>query len=317
MAKKDYQVHEARLRNFRDFVSAQGWTINAEKEIDYGYQIVVSDGKTKTPVAFYPSGKILVQGNDSYLKTALQLWRQAYIPKPSFGDIQTQPLELETSSPLSTPTVQPTGITRIGSTESGKGDYFGPLVIGAVYINNQTEAYLIELVMKASRQYSDERILRLAEEIKKLCPHSIITIGPKRYNEAYEKIQNLYSLLAWGHARALDKLLEKVSCKLAISDQFGNENVLQKALMQKSRQIKLMPQTEVDVAVATASILARAEFIEQNVMLSIAIGRTLPRGDSDPSIIPVGREIVAEKGKAALSDVAKLHFPITEKIVQL
>lgn len=323
MAHKDYEAHQARLNNFRNYVTSQGWSITEEREIDYGFQIKVFDGKTKNPVDFFPSGKILVQGNDSRLKTALLEWRQENIPQNLREKEQAQAqlafVGMEDIPPqLSSQLLQDTSRARIGTSESGKGDYFGPLVIGAVYVNAQMEIQLIKLGVKDSKLLSDTHILTLAEEIKKLCPHIIITISPKRYNEAYEKIQNLNSLLAWGHAHALESLLEKVTCDLAIADQFGNEAVLQKALMQKGRQLKLvqMPHAEVDIAVAAASILARAEFVQQIVWLSIKMGITLPKGASDPSIVIIGREIVARNGKEVLIEVAKLHFSITEKIVQ-
>lgn len=322
MAQKDYQAYQARLNNFRNFItSSKEWSIAEEREIDYGFHFVIYDGRIRNTIAFYPSGKILVQGNDSRLKIALLEWRQENIPQNLREKEQTQLAFVGMADIPSQPSSQPlpdTRKARIGTGESGKGDYFGPLVIGAVYVNAQMEIQLIKLGVKDSKLLSDTDILTLAEEIKKLCPHIIITISPKRYNEAYEKIQNLNSLLAWGHARALESLLEKVSCNLAIADQFGNEAVLQKALMQKGRQLKLvqMPHAEVDIAVAAASILARAEFVQQIVWLSIKMGITLPRGASDPSIITVGREIVAKHGKEALTEVAKLHFSITEKIVQ-
>ncbi|GAC1625481.1 MAG: ribonuclease HIII [Ktedonobacteraceae bacterium] len=320
MAKKDYQAYQATINDFREFVSYKGWAIAAEKEIDYGYQIVVFDGHTKNSVDFFPSGKILVQGKVGILRNELLSWREGHqhlsalnIEKAQlpFTDVQA-----EQKSDITITTA--TSISRIGIDESGKGDYFGPLVIGAVHINKQTEPRLIELGVRDSKLLSDIRILVIAEEIKEICPHSVITIGPKRYNEAYEKIQNLNSLLAWGHARALENVLEKVFCELAIADQFGNEAVLQNALLKKGRQIKLEQRhrAEADVAVAAASILARAEFVQKMEQLAIRLGRTLPKGASDPSIVSVGKEVVARGGKEALAEVAKLHFRTTEKILQ-
>lgn len=317
MAEKNYEEHQARLRNFRDFVATKGWTIVEGKEIDYGFQFTIFDGLTKNPVAFFPSGKILVQGKDGNLKTALLLWRQEFNPSPSRGEIQAQLTGADTQPSLPATSLKSTGISRIGIDESGKGDYFGPLVIGAVFVDAQTEAQLIALGVRDSKLLSDVRILILAEEIKKLSPYVIVPIGPKRYNEAYEKIQNLNSLLAWGHARALENMLEKVSCDLAISDQFANATVLQKALMQKGRKIKLeqRPHAESDVAVAAASIVARATFVQQTEQLSIKFGKTLPKGASNLSIAIIGREIVIKHGKEALAEVAKLHFKTTEKIL--
>jgi len=65
-----------------------------------------------------------------------------------------------------------------------------------------------------------------------------------------------------------------------------------------------------------ASIIARANFVQVMEQLSIRLGRTLPKGAYDPSIITVGREIVAKGGRDALAEVAKLHFKTTQKILQ-
>ena len=320
MAEKNYEAYQAAINALREFASHEGWSIASEKEIDYGYQMVVFDGITKNPVDFFPSGKILVQGKPGALRTQLLAWREERSSSSSskyekaqlpFADAQSQ------QSLHSGTTIAP-GVARIGMDESGKGDYFGPLVIGAVYVDAQTETRLVELGVRDSKLLSDVRILALAAEIRAICPYSVVAIGPKHYNEVYEKIQNLNSLLAWGHARALENVLEKVSCNLAIADQFGNEAVLQNALLKRGRQIKLeqRPRAEEDVAVAAASILARAEFVRRLEQLSKQIGKTLPKGASDPQIVTVGREIVAKGGRDALAEVAKLHFKTTEKILQ-
>src|SRR5256712_546528 len=288
MAEKNY---EAAINALREFASHEGWSIASEKEIDYGYQMVVFDGITKNPVDFFPSGKILVQGKSGALRTQLLAWREGRSSSSSskyekaqlpFADAQSQ------QSLHSGTTIAP-GVARIGMDESGKGDYVGPLVIGAVYVDAQTETRLVELGVRDSKLLADVRILALAAEIRAICPYSVVAIGPKHYNEVYEKIQNLNSLLAWGHARALENVLEKVSCNLAIADQFGNEAVLQNALLKRGRQIKLeqRPRAEEDVAVAAASILARAEFVRRLEQLSQQIGKTLPKGASDPQIVTV------------------------------
>ena len=320
MAEKNYEAYQATIIALRELASRKGWSIASEKEIDYGYQIVVFDGITKNPVDFFPSGKILVQGKPGALRTELLAWREERNPTSSLKYEKTQlPFAgAQSQQSLDAKTTTATGIARIGMDESGKGDYFGPLVIGAVYVDAQTESRLVTSGVRDSKLLSDIRILVLAEKIKATCPYSVVTIGPKQYNEAYEKIQNLNNLLAWGHARALENVLEKVSCNLAIADQFGNESVLQNALLKKGRQIKLeqRPRAEADTAVAAASIIARANFVQVMEQLSIRLGRTLPKGAYDPSIITVGREIVAKGGRDALAEVAKLHFKTTERILQ-
>ena len=85
--------------------------------------------------------------------------------------------------------------SRIGIDESGKGDYFGPLVIAAVYVTLVTHQELALMQVRDSKKISDGRILEMAPEIRRLCPHNIVVIGPQRYNALYSKIRNLNRLL--------------------------------------------------------------------------------------------------------------------------
>ncbi len=218
----------------------------------------------------------------------------------------------------STPAINFTGRPRIGLDESGKGDYFGALVISAVFMDGETEDKLVASGVRDSKLLSDNRIIALAEQIKTLCPHFVVPIEPKRYNELYAKVKNLNRLLAWGHAWTLENLLEKVSCDLAIVDKFGDESYVRAALKGKGRQITVIQQThaEADTAVAAASILARARFVQNMEQLSKKVGKTLPKGASNPSIVVIGRELVAVHGKDILNEIAKLHFKTTEAILQ-
>ena len=156
-------------------------------------------------------------------------------------------------------------LNRIGIDESGKGDYFGPLVIAAVFVTPALEQDLALMRVRDSKKISDARILEMAPDIRLLCPHSLVAIGPQRYNELYAKIKNLNRLLAWGHARALENLLQKVDCDLAIADQFGDERLILNALQEKGKQIRLVQRTkaESDLAVAAASIGCPAPFQSQ------------------------------------------------------
>ncbi|HEY6286972.1 MAG TPA: ribonuclease HIII [Ktedonobacteraceae bacterium] len=207
---------------------------------------------------------------------------------------------------------------RIGMDESGKGDYFGPLVIAAVYVDEKTEPQLVALGVRDSKQLQDNRILKLAEEIKGLCQYDVVPISPKAYNKLYSEIGNLNRLLAWGHARALENVLKKGPCDLAVADQFGDEKFLRDALLSKGRKIQLeqRPRAEEDIAVAAASILARAEFVRRIELLSRQLGRTLPKGSSDPTIVTIGCEIFSKGGDQSLSEVAKMHFKTTRMIAQ-
>lgn len=206
-------------------------------------------------------------------------------------------------------------IERIGIDESGKGDYFGPLVIAAAFVDATTQGELKLMDVRDSKKISDGRVLEMAPDIKTICPHSVIAIGPKKYNELYGKIRNLNRMLAWGHAKALETLLERVACDRAISDQFGDERLILNALQKKGRTIVLEQRTkaESDLAVAAASILARAEFLIRLKRLSNEVGTALPKGAS-PAVELAARMIIKKHGRERLDSVAKLHFKTTQAI---
>lgn len=215
-------------------------------------------------------------------------------------------------------TAQPSHtIERIGIDESGKGDYFGPLVIAAVFVDTTTHGELKLMGVRDSKKLSDGRVLEMAPDIKTICPHSVIAIGPQKYNELYTKIKNLNRLLAWGHAKALENLLERgVTCGRAISDQFGDERLILNALQEKGRTILLEQRTkaESDLAVAAASVLARAEFLLRLKRLSSEVGTTLPKGVS-PAVELAAKMIMKKHGRERLDSVAKLHFKTTQSIL--
>jgi ribonuclease HIII len=216
-------------------------------------------------------------------------------------------------------TAQPSHtIERIGIDESGKGDYFGPLVIAAVFVDATTQGELRLIGVRDSKKLSDGRVLEMAPDIRTVCPHSVIAIGPQKYNELYAKIKNLNRLLAWGHAKALENLLERgITCERAISDQFGDERLILNALQEKGQTILLEQRTkaESDVAVAAASIVARAEFLLRLKRLSSEVGTTLPKGAS-PAVEIAAKMVIKKHGQDRLGSVAKLHFKTTQAVLE-
>lgn len=207
----------------------------------------------------------------------------------------------------------------IGVDESGKGDYFGPLVIAGVFIDGKSEKNLNDLNIRDSKLIADGRIMVLAAEIKKHAVYSVVAIGPEKYNELYSKIMNLNKLLAWGHARVIEDLLETegVECDTVISDKFGNDRFIKAALMEKGKDVKLVSETKAEryFAVACASILARAGFLEGMAALSKEIGFELPKGASKEAE-EGARRLQEKNGQEIFFKVAKLHFKTTQKIKQ-
>jgi ribonuclease HIII len=206
-----------------------------------------------------------------------------------------------------------------GIDESGKGDFFGPLVIAGVFTNREiARAFLDAGIQDSKRIGSDARIHELAKAIRQTPQviFDVVMIGPERYNELYEKFANLNSLLGWGHARVIENLLaKKPDCPRALSDKFADASVIERALLQHGQHIRLEQRTkaESDIAVAAASILAREKFIDWLEQSGKRLGLPLGRGVSAP-IKETARRIVEQAGPSALRHFAKVHFRTAHEV---
>jgi ribonuclease HIII len=206
-----------------------------------------------------------------------------------------------------------------GVDESGKGDFFGPLVIGGVYSDRGIARKLLDAgVQDSKRVGSDARIRTLAESIRRITAGltEVVLIGPAKYNELYRNFGNLNSLLGWGHARVIENLLaKKPECPRALSDQFADARVIEQSLLRHGQKIKLEQRTkaESDIAVAAASILAREAFIDWLERCGKGLGLRLERGAS-ASVKEIARKLVEDKGAKILREVAKVHFRTAHEI---
>ena len=169
---------------------------------------------------------------------------------------------------------------------------------------------------------SDKRCRELAQAIRQEFRGSYheVEVLPERYNELYDQFKKekktLNHLLAWGHARALETLLERRDSKHAVADQFGDESYIRSKLMERGASLELLqtPKAERYMAVAAASVLARDKFLSRLHQSSREVGIDLPKGAS-PAVVDAGRGIVAKLGTEGLRRVAKLHFKTTGRVI--
>lgn len=201
----------------------------------------------------------------------------------------------------------------IGVDESGKGDFFGPLVVAGCYVGPE---HLAELDgVQDSKKLTDKKALELARNIRAVCPHEVLIIMPRRYNELYAEIKNLNRLLEWGHAKVIEEVQRKQPCQLAISDRFADPRGLIAKLKKKGVDIELksMVRAESDIAVAAASILARAAFLLKLKELSEEFEIDLPKGATN--VIGTGKRFVSKHGADDLAAVAKMHFKTAAQVL--
>jgi ribonuclease HIII len=259
--------------------------------------------KEKTNVVFYESGKLVVQGKGT----------QEFVEFVLEPEVLKQ-ARLGYETVLNPDLLLP----RIGVDESGKGDFFGPLCIAGVYVNEAVIRAWKDAGIRDSKNISsDKRIQDLAELIRKTpgCVTAVVPIGNEAYNRLHTKMGSVNAVLAWGHARVIENLLGQQHRMnpppaRAISDQFASsKNVVEKAMMALGREIELVQKhrAEEDLAVAAASILARDEFVRRLRELGKAFQAEFPKG-AGPTVDTAAREFVERHGPDALSKVAKLHF---------
>ena len=288
-----YNITSEQAEMIREYALDRGWEIG---EAPYTFYRIAGD---KLSIIAYKSGKLVVQGKNA--GDFISFFLEPQVLKTWGANVPQEGENKEEFSPHG------------GVDESGKGDFFGPLVIAGCYVNEETAALLRELGVCDSKQVSSsQKIIQLAKGIRRIVgtAHTVVMLKPETYNRLYSEIGNLNRLLAWGHARVIENLLTAVpDCPRMLSDKFGNEALIRRALMTKGRTIKLDQQVraESDVAVAAASILARDGFLYAMNKLSEEIGIELPRGGGG-NVRAVGRKLMAEHGPQIFEKCAKLHF---------
>ena len=208
-----------------------------------------------------------------------------------------------------------------GSDESGKGDYFGPLVVAAVCLDLAAARQYAAWGICDSKALTDGKIRLLAEKIRQTArAHTVLVLKPRFYNQRYAQLkarkQNLNHLLASGHIHALGRVIQQVpECRFALVDQFTRHNAIASTLETGFPGLKVyqQPKGEADMAVAAASILARDAFVEVMDQLSAQAGFPLPKGGGDQATA-AARKLVREQGQDVLEQYVKLHFANTGKL---
>lgn len=205
----------------------------------------------------------------------------------------------------------------IGTDESGKGDSFGPLVIAGVLISKKNENDLLTLGIKDSKSIPDEKIRVLANQVKKIAvKYSLVIIKNERYNTFHEETNSVNTMLAWGHARVIENILNMENVKYIYSDQFGNRELIENAMLKKGKEVHLHQQhkAEIITSVAAASILARDRFLFELEKLEKIYEIKFPKGSNQLTNSVIKKFLILH-GEKKLHKVAKMHFANVKKIM--
>lgn len=215
-----------------------------------------------------------------------------------------------------------------GSDESGKGDFFGPLVVCCAYTDEKLSEEMIKLGVKDCKQMSDKAVLTVGSQLRKLLGpdgYSVVKLGNAAYNRLYAKMKNINRMLAWAHGTAIEELLTKrVGCDRVVVDQFApTEATIQRALkpLGKKAKVEQRHKAESDIAVAAASVIARELFIRAcHDMTKECFGEgsedKIPLGSSDPKVRALAEKMVEKYGPVWLMNHCKAHFQTTDKVLE-
>ncbi len=243
----------------------------------------------------YKSGKFLIQG-----KTSEKLYKQIG------GTVKSD-------SPDNF-------VPHIGSDEVGKGDYFGPMVVASCYVCEKDLARLKSLGVTDSKKMTDIKMSKLFIELSKIIEHEYVVISPGEYDQQIKSTRNVAVLLARAHSKVLKSLADKISNskkeigKIVI-DQFSQSkarllNELDPSL--KKYEIEQKHHGESDIAVACASVFARAIFLDEWQKMEESYKFSFPKGASD--IIGQAQVFVDQFGFDELKKVAKVSFKTTKSL---
>ena len=272
-----------------------------EKDYNYELNVKINNNNLKILVYFGKKGvKKIIQGdiNSKEYRLLQDL-------------IQDQSSLQFTSTEMSEPEEY------IGSDECGKGDFFGPLVVAAVFVNAETQHKLRQMGVRDSKDLSETQIKELAQYIKSIGSENfeIVKINPAKYNELYDKFKNLNKLLNWAHSKAIDTLLQRTNCKTVITDKFSNKD-LQVTANTNHSSVEFIQEHRAEkyTGVAAASILARDEFNRWFVYQK-KLGHNLPKGSSD-AVVEAATKLYKKLNGKQLNEFVKLHFKTINRILK-
>jgi len=296
LALKEIQNLAVKLNN-------SGFSVSDPTKKLYNYEISVNSKSEQAKVLVYfgkKGIKKIVQANpESSIKKEIN----AIISDPTFFDVKLED-EIKFDQ-------------YIGTDESGKGDYFGPLVIGAVYIDKKTSLELEKIGVKDSKLISDNSIKILEPKIKKIVDGNfeIIQTNPEKYNQLYESFKNLNKMMAWAHSKSIENLVLKSKCTNVISDKFGNEKLITNELKKKNIEINHFQTVKGErfTAVAAASILARAKVIDWFYFKSKELGFEIPKGGG-ANVTAAAKRVINQFDDKYLMKLIKFHFKNSQSI---
>jgi ribonuclease HIII len=298
---------QAYLADLLPLCAKEGLQLSGEREIPYGVQLEFTSGDNSILLNVYHSEEkgistVIGAKNGNPLRPALE-----------------KCLGIKTIAEI---IPQHGWRVWIGSDETGKGDYFGPLIVCGFYLELKDKDKLVRLGVCDSKKLRKDQINTIAKQLYHDFPGRIecLVLKPQKYNELYASFasqkKNLNDLLAWCHSKVLDNLIKRHSMPEGVFiDQFSHARKASALLKKLHPELPVMerPDGEQDLAVAAASIVARYQLLQSFQSMTRFYKLKFPLGASS-SVSDAAHEFIAQYGKDRLGEVAKLHFKTTREL---
>lgn len=265
-----------------------------------------------TVVTLYNSGKAMFQGVSADIVSEMWLAMQEGV---DFEFDNTKPTKKEKEINI------PININSIGSDEVGTGDYFGPIVVTASYVNKANIEFLEELGVKDSKKMSDEKILQIVPKIAKVIPYKTIILSNKDYNKYYGKNMNMNKIKAILHNKVLCQITKENNYQYdyIVIDQFEPEKSFYNHIEDANEKIQnvtfITKAEDKCLSVAVSSLISRYVFLKQMDKLSDKYDIFLPKG-ANSYVDDIAIKLVQKHGDKILENIAKLNFSNTERVMK-
>lgn len=266
-----------------------------------------------TIVTLYESGKAMFQGVSADIEAGM--WESIGKDKENIDYF----IDREEVKEKKEETTIPMDISSVGSDEVGTGDYYGPIVVTASYVNKEDIPFLTELGVKDSKKLSDEQILKIVPKIIKRIKYKTIMLSNKEYNKNYGKDMNMNKIKAVLHNKVLTEMVKDNEYDYIVVDQFEPESSYYKHLSEVPSPLKgitfITKAEDKCLSVACSSLISRYIFIKEIDKLGDKYGIFLPKG-ANYYVEDVGIKLVEKYGVNVLKEVAKLNFSNTDRILK-
>lgn len=266
-----------------------------------------------TIVTLYESGKAMFQGVSADIEAGM--WESIGKDKENIDYF----IDREEVKEKKEETTIPIDISSVGSDEVGTGDYYGPIVVTASYVNKDDIPFLTELGVKDSKKLSDEQILKIVPKIIKKIKYKTIMLSNKEYNKNYGKDMNMNKIKAVLHNKVLTEMVKNNEYDYIVVDQFEPESSYYKHLSEVPSPLKgitfITKAEDKCLSVACSSLISRYIFVKEIDKLGDKYGIFLPKG-ANYYVEDVGIKLVEKYGVNVLKEVAKLNFSNTDRILK-